>query len=153
MTETPETPEIAVREQLLAEITAAVGGEYSIPAPEDERDLPVTIVQDGTDEATVNYGRSDWVTPLAIATAEQAIDTSAMDSTAARAALRAQAHEALAALHEALNADPTFDGLADGFDEVGQAIQTEIGKFVFAELQIRVRWHHVRGNPYLIDDV
>ena len=37
--------------------------------------------------------------------------------------------------------------------EAGQGIQTEIGKFVFAELQLRVRWHHVRGNPYLIDDL
>jgi len=35
-----------IREQLLAAITTAVGGEYGIPAPEDERDLPVTIVQD-----------------------------------------------------------------------------------------------------------
>lgn len=143
----------AIREQLLAAITATVGGEYSIPAPEDERDLPVTIVQDGTDEVSAQYGRSDWVTPVAIATAQQAVETDELSSTEARAALRAQAHEMLAALHSALNADPTFGGLADGFDEAGQGIQTEIGKFVFAELQIRVRWHHVRGNPFLIDDL
>lgn len=142
-----------IREQLLAAITTAVGGEYSIPAPEDERDLPVTIVQDGTDEAGALYGYSAWVTPVAVATAQAAVDTSALSSTAARAALRAQAHEMLAALHHALNADPTFGGLAEGFDEDGQGIQTEIGKFVFAELQIRVRWHHVRGNPYQIDDL
>lgn len=142
-----------IRERLLAAITTAVGGEYSIPAPEDERDLPVTIVQDGTDEAAAFYGSSAWVTPVAVATAQSAIDTSAMTSTAARAALRAQAHDMLAALYTALHADPTFGGLADGIDDAGQGIQTEIGKFVFAELQIRVRWHHVRGNPYLIDDL
>ena len=142
-----------IREQLLAAITTAVGGEYGIPAPEDERDLPVTIVQDGTDEAGAQYGISDWITPVAVATAQAAVDTSALTPTSARAALRAQAHDMLAALHQALNADATFGGLADGFDEAGQGIQTEIGKFVFAELQIRVRWHHVRGNPYLIDDL
>ena len=136
-----------IREQLLAAITTAVGGEYSIPAPEDERDLPVTIVQDGTDEAAAIYGNSAWVTPVAVATAQAAVDTSVMTSTAARAALRAQAHDMLAALHTALHADPTFGGLADGIDDAGQGIQTEIGRFVFAELQIRVRWHHVRGHP------
>jgi hypothetical protein len=145
--------DISIREQLLAAITTAVGGEYSIPAPEDERDLPVTIVQDGTDEALAGYGYCAWVTPVAIATAQAAIDTRAMSSTEAREALREQAHAMLAALHEALHADPTFGALADGFDDVSQGIQTEIGKFVFAELQIRVRWHHVRGNPFLIDDL
>lgn len=144
---------VPIREQLLAAITEAVGGEYSIPAPEDERDLPVTIVQDGTDEAGAQYGVSAWITPVAIATAQAAVDTTAMSSTAARVALRAQAHDALAALHVALAEDPSFGGLADGFDDAGQAIQTEVGRFVFAELQIRVRWHHVRGNPDLIDDV
>lgn len=141
-----------IREQLLAAITAAVGGEYSISAPEDERDLPVTIVQDGTDEGATAYGMSTWVTPVAVATAQAAIDTSAMTPTAARAALRTQAHQALADLIGALSADETFGGLADGIDYVGQGIQTAIGQFVFAELQLRVRWHHVRGNPQLITE-
>ena len=70
-----------IREQLLAAITTAVGGEYGIPAPEDERDLPVTIVQDGTDEAGAQYGISDWITPVAVATAQAAVDTSARPST------------------------------------------------------------------------
>lgn len=143
----------AIREQVLAAVTAAVGGEYGIPAPEDERDLPVTIVQDGTDETGSYYGTSAWITPIAVATARAAVDTSAMTDTQARAALRAQAHEMLAGLLAALNADPTFGGVVDGFDEDGQGIQTEVGKFVFAEIQIRVRWHHVRGNPYLIDEM
>lgn len=141
-----------IREQLLAAITTAVGGEYSIPAPEDERDLPVTIVQDGTDEAVAIYGVSAWVTPVAIATAQAAIDTSAMTPTAARAALRGQAHQALADLVDALHVDETFGELAEDFDLVGQGIQTEIGRFVFAELQIRVRWQHARGNPYQINE-
>ena len=142
-----------IRERLLSALTTAVAGEYGIPAPEDERDLPVTIVQDGADEAGGSYGVVAWTTPVAIGRAAAAVDTSAMTPTAARAALRAQAHDMLAALHQALNADETFGSLADGVDEAGQGIQTEIGKFVFAELQIRVRWHHVRGNPYLIDDL
>ncbi len=81
-----------------------------------------------------------------------AVDTSAMTPTAARAALRAQAHDMLAALWVALEVDDTFGGLADGFDADGQSIQTEVGKFVFAELAIRLRWHHVRGKPDQIDE-
>ena len=45
-----------IRERLLSALTTAVAGEYGIPAPEDERDLPVTIVQDGADEAGGSYG-------------------------------------------------------------------------------------------------
>ena len=44
-----------VRERLIAAILAATGGAYGVPAPEDERDLPLTLVQDGTDSASANY--------------------------------------------------------------------------------------------------
>ena len=141
-----------IRERLLAAITTAVGGEYSIPAPEDERDLPVTIVQDGADEAGGSYGVVAWTTPVAIGRAAAAVDTSAMTPTAARAALRAQAHDMLAALWVALEVDDTFGGLADGFDADGQSIQTELGQYVFAELAIRLRWHHARGKPDQLDE-
>ncbi len=141
-----------IRERLLSALTTAVAGEYGIPAPEDERDLPVTIVQDGADEAGGSYGVVAWTTPVAIGRAAAAVDTSAMTPTAARAALRAQAHDMLAALWVALEADPTFGGLADGVDPAGQSLQTELGQYVFAELSIRVRWHHVRGSPDQIDE-
>ena len=52
----------------------------------------------------------------------------------------------------ALEADPTFGGLADGVDPAGQSLQTELGQYVFAELSIRLRWHHARGKPDQIDE-
>lgn len=134
-----------IREMLLRRITTAVGGEYRVPAPEDERDLPVTIVQDAPDEADTAYGMARIAMPVAIARAEAA---GAGDSSA----LRSQAHEALAAIVRAVFADETFHGLADGVDYVGGGIQTEIGKFVFAEASFRVRYHHVRGNPFVLDE-
>jgi hypothetical protein len=134
----------SIRERLLAAITAAVGGEYGLPAPEDERDLPVTIVQDDADEATTRYDEVQISTPIAIGRAEQAL-------IGDRLQLRQQANEALARLYVAMTADPTFGGLADGVDYVGGGIQAEQGKFVFAEATFRVRWRHLVGNPYLRD--
>ena len=34
----------SVRERLLAAITTATGGVYRVPTPDDERDLPLTLV-------------------------------------------------------------------------------------------------------------
>ena len=80
-----------VREQLLAAITTAVGGVYRLPTPEDERDLPLTFVQEGTDDATADYDYHYLVMPVAVATGAHAISPD-------RAAQRAQAHAMLAEL-------------------------------------------------------
>lgn len=132
----------SIREQLLAAITAAVNGEYGVPAPEDERDLPLTIVQESTDEATTRYDVVEIVTPVSVGRAEAA-------TTPDRVLLRAQGHDMLARIITDMSADETFGGLADGVDYVGGGIQAEVGKFVFAEASFRVRWRHLRGNPYL----
>jgi hypothetical protein len=134
-----------IREKILDAITRRVRGEYGIPAPEDERDLPVTIVQDGADTVQTHYGVEHCIMPLAIASAEQAIGET-------RAKLRAQANNLLAKMIQTVQADDTLGGLADGIDYAGGGIQTEAGKFVFAEAQFRVRYHFVRGNPYQIDE-
>ena len=134
-----------IREMLLRRITSAVSGSYRVPAPEDERDLPATIVQDAADEVETAYGMHRVSMSVAIARAEAASDTDT-------SALRSQAHEALAAIVREVYADETFQGLADGVDYVGGGIQTEIGKFVFAEASFRVRYHHARGNPFVLDE-
>jgi len=128
-----------VRERLLANILTAVGGEYGLPAPEDERDLPVTIVQDGSDEATTNYDATVCVMPLNVARAEAAASSD-------RDAMRQQAHAALKALLAAMFTDETFDGLAVGIDYTGGGIQAD-GRLVFAEAAFRVRYQHLRGQP------
>lgn len=132
----------AVRERLIANILAAVGGEYGLPTPEDERDLPVTIVQDGTDEASTNYEATLCVMPLNVARAEAASSTD-RDTT------RQQAHAALQALLAAMYTDETFGGLAVGIDYTGGGIQAE-GRLVFAEAAFRVRYQHLRGQPEVL---
>lgn len=129
----------AVREQLLARILAAVGGEYGVRAPEDDRDLPVTIVQDGTDEASANYDATLCVMPVNVARAEEAISSD-------RDVMRRQAHAALQALIEAMFTDETFGGLAVGIDYTGGGIDAD-GKLIFAEAAFRVRYQHLRGQP------
>lgn len=135
---------MSIREQLIAAILTATGGEYGVPAPEDERDLPVTIVQDGTDTASTNYDYTACAMPITVARAELAVGTN-------RDALRAQAHSALALLMTAMHVDETFGGLAVGVDYTGGGIQTEVGKFVFAEASFTVRYQHLRGQPAVQD--
>lgn len=141
----PAPPPVALRERLLAAITTAVDGVYRVPTPEDERDLPLTFVQDSTDDVVSGYDYTTVATPVAVAHAAPA-------ASADQALQRAQAHEMLADLVAAMYADETFGGLAQGVDLTGQGIQTELGKFVFAEASFRVTWRHVRGNPWLAEE-
>lgn len=137
---------IPIREQLLSAITTAVGGVYDVPAPEDERDAPLTVVADDIEESAVGaYGEQAILLPVTVGRAELATGTD-------RDELRAQAHLMLAGIIEQMFADQTFGELADGVDYTGGGIQTEVGKFIFAEAQFSVRYHTVRGNPYLIDE-
>jgi len=135
-----------VRERLLAAIVLATGGVYGVPAPEDERDMPLTLVVDGTDTAQENYDMTQWAMPLTLGRAELATST-----TGDRTAMRAQAHDALATLLTAMHTDPTFGGLATGVDTTGGGIQQEAGKFIFAEATFTVRYQHLRGQPAVLE--
>ena len=137
-------PPIAVRERLLAAITTAVGGVYRVPSAEDERDLPLVFVQDGPDEGSTNYDYTTLVMPVSVATAAEAVSTD-------RALLRAQAHELLADLVADMQADETFGGLALGLELVGVSINTELGKFVFAESAWQVTYRHLRGDARALE--
>ena len=138
---------VSVREQVLAALTTAVSGEYGTPAPEDERDLPITIVQEtGLDEVTDDeYGFSNVTIPVSVATAAVAESNN-------RALMRAQANELLASIVTAAFADAPLGELIDGIEYTAGGIQTEVGKFVFAEAQFSVRYHTVRGDPYNTDE-
>ena len=133
----------SVREQLIAAILTATGGQYGLPVPEDERDLPVTIVQDGADEATTNYDTTACAMPINVGRGELATGST-------RSAQRAQAHAALAALITKMHTDETFGGLAVGVDYTGGGIQLEANKFVFAEASFTVRYQHLRGQPSVL---
>lgn len=135
-----------IREQLLSAITTAVGGKYNAPAPTVEEDAPVIGVTDEPDEAVEgSYGEQALAMPLRVGKAEIAEGSSEDE-------FRAQGHTMLAELIEKMFVDETFGGLADGIDYTGGGILTEVGKFIFAEAQFSVRYHTVRGNPYLIDE-
>lgn len=135
----------SIREQLLAAITTAVDGKYDIPAPETERDLPVTIVRDEVEDATTDsYNTTNIVMPVTIGRAALADDPD-------QDLMRAQAHALHAGIITTMFTDETFGGLADGVEYVRGGIETEVGKFVFAEAQFAVRYHHVRGDPFTID--
>jgi len=137
----------SVREQVIAAIITATGGEYGVPAPESERDLPITIVEDGLEEASTDaYGYTNVLMPVAIGKAEAA--TSSEKDT-----MRQQANELLAGIITTMFTDETFGGLADGVEYNSGSIATEVGKFCFAEAQFTVRYHTVRGDPYTIDEV
>lgn len=132
----------SIREQLLVKITAAVGGEFFVPTPIDERNLPVTVVVDQPDAADDQvYGFHALAMPVVIA---RIAETTSTDG----AELRAQANALLAALIQEMYVNETFDGLADGLDYAGGGIQTEVGKFLFAEATFSVRYHHQHGDPY-----
>ena len=133
----------AIREQLIAAILTATGGQYGLTAPEDERDLPLTLVQDAPDTATQNYDYTACAMPISLGRAEVA---ASIDRNAARQ----QAHAALTVLITAMHTDETFGGLAVGVDYTGGGIQTEAGKFVFAEASFTVRYQHLRGQPSVL---
>jgi hypothetical protein len=128
-----------IREQLLNAIITAVGGEYGIPPPEDERDVPVTIVQDGTDEVTTSFDTCNVTMPVNVARAEAAANTN-------RDTMRAHAHQMLGDIVAAMHADETFGGLARGVDYTGGGIAMGAGPLVFAEAAFRVRYSHARGQ-------
>lgn len=128
-----------IREQLISAIIAAVGGEYGIPPPEDERDVPVTIVQDGADEVTITFDTTNAVMPVNVARAEAASSTN-------RDTMRAHAHQMLGDLVAAMHADETFGGLARGVEYTGGGIAMGAGPLVFAEAAFRVRYSHARGQ-------
>jgi hypothetical protein len=134
-----------VREQLLAAVTAAVSGEFARTVPVSERELPVTIVQDGGETATTSYDTTQIETEVVIARAEAA-------TSGDLEAMRAQANTVLADLITDMYADETFGALADGLDFNGGTINTQLGKMVFAEANFTLRWHHLRGDPYTIDE-
>lgn len=132
----------AVRETLLSAIITAVDGTYGLAAPEDDRDVPVTIVQDGTDEAVASYDTTQCTMQLNVARAELA-------SSNDRTASRQQAHAAMQALIARMQADETFGGLATGVDYTGGGIDID-GRLVFAAAAFRVRYQHARGQPAVL---
>lgn len=133
-----------IREQILAALTAAVSGTYAVDAPVSEREVPITVLLDGEDEALADYDCIRNSTPVSIARVELACSTDKTEQ-------RQQAHRIMAAIIQEVAADETLGGLAEGIDYNGGSISVDVGKFVFGECAFTVRWNHLRGNPFAND--
>lgn len=136
---------VSIREQLLDAIATAVGGEYGVPAPELDRDLPICIVQDGNETSSRDqYGFDVIQLTVVVAKAAEADSSN-------KSAMRAQAHELLASIRVAMSADETFGDLAASTEYAGGGISTELAKICFAEAEFNVRYQTVSGDPYTIE--
>jgi hypothetical protein len=133
---------ISIREQLLAAITLAVGGEYSTEIPTDERELPITLVTDDVESATGDYDETIIELPVAIARAAATVGRNGDEH-------RTQANALLAGIVTETFIDTTFGGLAQNTEYTGGGIALN-STFVAAEAQFTVTFSHVRGDPYTL---
>ncbi len=134
----------SIREQLLAAITTAVSGEYDLPLPVDETELPWTAVKDVQEEATDDdYGHTTIVMEVVIGRGAAAADRD-------RSALRAQGNELLASVIKDMAADETFGGLAEKSSYAGGVVQAELGAMCLVAATFNITYSTVRGDPYTI---
>jgi hypothetical protein len=132
----------SIREQLISAILTATGGIYDVTPPEDEAELPVTLVGEGEETASEDqYGLITIELPVAVGKAAIATDSD-------RDVMRQEAHALLASTITAMFVDETFGNLAIGCQYTGGGIQAEVGKFVFAEAQFVVRYQIAHGDPF-----
>ena len=132
---------ISIREQLLAAITLAVGGEYDSDIPSDERELPITLVSNDVESATSNYDST--VIEIPVAVARVAVSTGRTGD-----AQRTQANALLSEIITEMGADETFGGLSTSAEYQGGDAVALDNKFVAAEAQFTVTFEHLRGDPY-----
>ena len=130
----------SIREQLLAAITLAVGGEYQTDIPTDERELPITLVADEVESAASDYDSVTIELPVAVARAAASAGRTG-DSQ------RAQANALLAEIISEMGVDETFGGLSLSTEYQGGGIALN-NTFVAAEAQFTVTFEHLRGDPY-----
>lgn len=135
-----------VRERVLQAILTATGGVWGVDGPEDERDVPLTVVHDESDSGGVTaYGVTSLTMPLTLVRFEVAASQD-------RNAQRAQAHLAMASLVAAMYVDSTFGGLVSGVDYLGGSVAVG-GQLVQATCSFRIGYRHARGDATLIPGV
>ncbi len=104
-----------------------------------------TRVLEGADAKTLQYDTTFVQTPIEVGRMAKATSTDL-------ATMRAEANQLLADLQtEAATAATTLDDLLDGIDDAGGDIGVD-SKFIYAVAELTVHWHHVRGDPYTIDE-
>jgi len=136
---------VSIREQVLAAVCTAVGGTYALDTPDDDRDLPLTAVQEEPESAEANYSSSNITMPVVIARAE---------ATTSRAAnqMRIQCNAIHAALIAEMAASTALGNLVDSVFYTTGFIQAEAGKYCLAQTTFTIQYHTVLGDPFTIEE-
>lgn len=137
----------SIRQRLKTNLATALGGEWGLPAPTDERDLPFTSLDNGSETASAAF--DSMFCEITLTVARAAVATSPTASV-----LNAEAEALQAAIHIELcgaSVDQTFGDLADEVTYLGGGTAVEMGKFIWGLAEFSVKYHHVRGDPYTIE--
>ena len=145
---------LPIREQILqalaTRVSAARGLEgFDVRDARESVDGTITVLVDQPDTAeNTNYGTTHISMPVTIGRVRY-LDTNKGDEWHTQGSTL-QADLSL----QAFGGDDTLGGLADGMDYTGGQVDviTDGSRGIAAQINITVRYHHVRGNPYLIDE-
>jgi hypothetical protein len=138
---------LPIREQIIQALVARVGGVRRLEMY-DERDLPITVVSEGDDNAAEGrYGLTNVTMSVGIA---RAIPMSGIkDST-----WYTELNTALANLiTEVFTGGDDLGGLAHGIDYVSGSVDllTDAAQGGGVAVTVNVRYSFVHGNPYSQD--
>jgi hypothetical protein len=142
---------LSVRERIIRKLAARVGAGRNLDSY-DARDLPITVLVTGDDEAfETAYSMTRVTMPVTIARAIALTGVKGDDwHSAAEAALAELITEAFDTAH-----DDDLADLVDGIDYTGGGaeILTDGAKGAAVQISLGVRYAFVHGNPYSQDDL
>ena len=138
---------LPIREQIIRALQTRTGALRKLP-DYDDRDLPITEIDEGTETATESgYGMTNATLQITVA---RAINMSGVkDDTWHRAQNIALAE----LIKEIYTGGDRLGGLADGIDYNGGAIDllTNAANGAGVAVTVSVRYSFVHGNPYSQD--
>ena len=138
---------LPIREQIIQALATRIGASRKL-AMYDERDLPITVLQEGDDNAAEGmYGLTNVTTSISVARAIR-MDGVKDDSW------YTELNTALADLIAELYAGgDDIGGLAHGMDYVSGSVDllTDAGVGAGVAVTVAVRYSFVHGNPYSQD--
>ena len=138
---------LTIREQIIRALTTRVGAVRRLEMY-DDRDLPITVLQEGDDAASEGrYGLTNVTMPISVARALQI-------STAKGDAWYTELNTALGNLiKELYTGGEDVGGLAHGMDFVSSSVDllTDGGVGAGVAVTVGVRYSFVHGNPFSQD--
>jgi hypothetical protein len=140
---------LPIREQIIRALQTRTGALRKLP-DYDDRDLPITEIDEGLESATEpGYGMTRATLQLTIA---RAILMSGVKDDSWH---RAQNIALADLIREIYTGGDTLGGLADGIDYGGGAIDllTNAANGAGVAVTVAVRYSFVHGNPYSQDDL